>query len=162
MTVELKRLEPERDGRLVREAVGWLAGQPRFFQDCDAAWEGMQDAEDYLRLMREGKQADIGIFDGREFVGVITVTLEGKGTFNSHLMVRRGASAAVIAAGAAGVLRGLFGQGMKEGWSWLARKNHGARWIVEAIGMRLDSVEQIKGASHGQPIEWVRYSVRRV
>jgi hypothetical protein len=159
---ELRRLDPNVDESLVREAVGWLDDQPLFYKNCDAAWEGMQDAEDYLRLMREGTQADFGVFENERLIAVVTVTLEGKATFNSHLMVKRGANVQAIASGASGVMKGLLDQGMREGWSWLARKNHGAIAIVEKIGMRRDGVEQIKGCSHGRPIEWIRFSVRAI
>lgn len=158
MNVELRRLEPEKDGQLIREAVGWLDEQPRFFRDADAAW-GAEDADAYLAQMKDERQADFGVFDAGELVAMITVTLEGKGTFNSHLMAKRGASPVAIAMGASGVLKGLLANGMREGWSWLARKNYGARRILEGIGMRRDGVVRFKGQSHGQPIEWQRYSV---
>jgi hypothetical protein len=160
--VTMRRLDPDRDESLVREAVSWLAEQPTFFQNCDAAWGGAETADDYLRHMRDGRQGDFGVFDSGELIAVVTISLEGKGVFNSHLMVKRGASPAIVASGASGVLKGLLGEGMKEGWSWLAAKNYGARKIIEAIGMVRDGVERFRGQSHGQPILWVRYSVRTV
>jgi hypothetical protein len=159
VNVTLRRLDPDTDEQLVRDAVAWLDDQPRFYQDCDAAWGKVEDAEDYLRVMRADAQADFGVFED-ELIAVITVTLEGKGSFNSHLMVKRGASVQAICVGAASVIKQLFENGMVEGWSWLARKNYGARKILSDIGMKLDGLEQIKGASHGKPISWVRYSVR--
>lgn len=158
--VELRRLDPDADETYIREAVAWLDEQPLFYQNCDAAWGAPESADDYLNHMRDGKQADFGVFDGDKFIAVVTVTLEAKDTYNSHLMVKRGSSVEAIAIGAASVLKGLFEKGMKEGWSWLAQKNHGARKIIEAIGMVEDGVQQIKGVSHGQPITWCRYSVR--
>lgn len=160
--VTLRRLDPAADESLVREAVAWMESAPRWFRDCDAAWGATEGADDDLRHMREEPQADFGVFDGGELVAVVTVTLEGKGVFNSHLMAKRGANPLAVMQGASGVLKGLLGQGMREGWSWLARKNYGARRVVEAMGMRLDGLSRFKGVSHGQPIEWVRYSVRAV
>jgi hypothetical protein len=161
MTVALERLNPDRDETLVREAVSWLDTQSLFFRNCDAAWGAPESADDYLRHMREGNQADFGVFDSGELVAVITVSLEGKGVFNSHLMAKRGASPAVVAQGVSGVLKGLLSEGtFKEGWSWLAAKNYGAKKIVEACGMVRDGVERFKGQSHGRPLLWVRYSVR--
>jgi hypothetical protein len=37
----------------------------------------------------------------------------------------------------------------------------GARRILEAVGLKRDGVVMFKGQSHGQPIKWVRYGVRR-
>lgn len=159
--VNMRRLDPDRDEALVREAVGWVDAQPLFFRNCNAAWDRGDTPEDYLKLMRTEPQADFGLFEGAELVAVITVTLEGRGVFNSHLMVRPGTDPATVARGASGVMKGLLAEGMVEGWSWLARKNYGARRILEAVGMRRDGVTRFKGQSHGRPIEWVRYSVGR-
>lgn len=155
---EVRRLNPDADEALIREAVGWLAQYPRWCRDADAAW-GVEGADAYLAQMRDERQADFGVFDEGELLAVITLTLEGKGAYNSHLMVRPGASPEPIAAAASGLIKSLKEAGMREGWAWLAAKNRGVRRIVEAVGMRLDGVTQFKGQSHGQPIEWVRYSV---
>lgn len=160
MTVELRKLDPDRDEALVREAVSWIDEQPPFYRDCNRAWDRGDTAEDYLELMRTEPQSDHGVFEDGRLIAVVTVTLEGKGVFNSHLMVKRGSSPRSIAQAASGVMKGLLAEGMIEGWSWLARKNYGARRILEAVGMKRDGVEQIKGRSHGRPVEWVRYSVR--
>ncbi len=158
----MRRLDPDRDEALVREAVSWLDSQPLFFRNCDAAWGADESADDYLRHMREDAQADFGVFDEGELVAVITVTLEGKGVFNSHLMARPGARPEAVLRGVSGVLKGLRAEGMREGWAWLARKNYGARALLEAAGMRRDGVTRFKGQSHGAPIEWVRYSVGKI
>jgi hypothetical protein len=159
-TVELRKLDPDRDELLVREAVSWIEEQPRFYKDAALAWDGGDTAEDYLELMRAEPQADFGVFEGRWLVAVITVTLEGRGVYNSHLMVKKGTNPLTVAQGVSGVLKGLLAEGMREGWSWLAAKNVGARRILEAVGMKRDGVVRFKGQSRGRPIEWVRYGVR--
>lgn len=158
--MEMRRLDPVEDEQLVREAVGWINEQPQFFRDCYAAW-GNEDADDYLELMKNEPQADFGVFEGDELISVITVALEGSQIFNSHLMVKRGANVHSIAAAAANVLRELFKQNVvREGWAWIAQKNYGARKILEMIGLKRDGCSQYRGQSHGQPIFWLRYSVR--
>jgi hypothetical protein len=156
----MRRLDPDADEQLIREAVGWIKSAPRWFKDADAAW-GAEDADTYLEQMRTDAQADFGVFKGGDFIAVLTVSLEGKGIYNSHLMARRGADAGAIAAAVASLMRQMFGAGMLEAWLWLARRNYGVRRILEAVGMRRDGVTRFKGQSHGKPIEWLRYSVRR-
>lgn len=153
---EMRRLDPDKDGHLVREALSWIDGSPRWFQDADAAW-GADSPETYLNQMRQDGQADFGIFDP-ELIAVITITLAGKGIFNSHLMVKRHSSIEPIIVAAASLMKQLFESGMKEVWSWIMKRNHGPQRIVEAIGMKLDGVTMLKGESHGTVIEWVRYS----
>jgi hypothetical protein len=159
--LELRRLDPEADEGLIREACDWLDAQPLYFKNADAAW-GREDADTYLRLMRERPQIDHGVFLNGRMVAVITVTMEGLGVYNSHLMVKRGSDPLAIAQAGAWVFEQLRERGMREGWAWLASKNWGARRVLELIGLRQDGVEQIKGQSHGQPIHWLRYSVRCV
>lgn len=158
--VTLRRLDPEVDEQLIREAVGWLEAAPQWQKDCDAAW-GSEGADSYLEQMRNEAQADFGVFEGSEFIAVLTVSLEGKGIYNSHLMAKRGADAEVIAEAVALLMREMFTAGMLEAWLWLASKNYGVRRILERVGMRRDGVSRYKGQSHGRPIEWLRYSVRR-
>ena len=157
--MELRRLDPERDEALIREAVGWLDDQPLFFRNCDAVW-GTEDADAYLAQMKTDPQADFGVWDGREFIAVITVSLAGHRVYNSHLMAKRSADVEVLKVAIASVLNQMIENGMREGWMLLARKNYGVRRILEIVGMRRDGVTRIKGQSHGKPIEWVRYSVR--
>jgi hypothetical protein len=159
MTVTLERLDPERDELLVREAVAWLDSAPRWFRDCDAAW-GAEGADAYLKQMRDEPQADFGVFVSGQLVAVITVSLCGKGVYNSHLMARRGANPEAIVACIKALMGGLFEEGMKESWNWVASRNVGVRRVLEATGMVRDGVERFKGQSHGRPILWVRYSVR--
>ena len=160
MSVELRRLDPETDEALIREAVGWLRAAPRWFRDADAAW-GATGADAYLEQMRSEPQADFGVFKGSEFIAVLTVSLEGKGIYNSHLMARRGADPGAITLAVTLLMRQMFASGMLEAWLWLARKNYGVRLILEAAGMRRDGVTRFKGQTHGKPIEWLRYSVGR-
>lgn len=156
--VEMRRLNADKDQELVRQALSWIDEQPTFYRNCDAAW-GTVDADSYLEMMRSDPQADFGVFEDDKLIAVITVTLEGKGIYNSHLLVKRRANVEAITICAMSVIKGLFENGMKEGWSWLARKNYGARKILESIGMRRDGVSRFKGQSHGQPIEWLRYGL---
>lgn len=157
--MEMRRLDPVDDEPLIRQAVSWIDEQPKFYRDCDRAW-GSDDADTYLRLMQTDAQADFGVFDDDNMlVAVITVSLEGHQVFNSHLMVKKGTDPRIVVAAASGVINGLLDKGLVEGWSWIARKNLGARRILEYIGMRRDGVTRFKGQSHSQPIEWQRYSV---
>jgi hypothetical protein len=157
----MRRLDPIADESLIREAVAWLDSAPQWFKDCDAAF-GVENADAYLEQMKREPQADFGIWDDDEFVAVLTVSLEGKGTYNSHLMAKRRASPEVIAESIKCLMVQMFAQGMLEAWLWLARRNYGVRRILESVGMRRDGVSRIKGQSHGSPIEWLRYSVRAV
>lgn len=161
MNIEMRRLEPDRDEPLIREAVGWLDAQPLYFRNADAAW-GTESADSYLEQMRREAQADFGVFDGGKFIAVLTVSLEGKGVFNSHLMAKKGANARAITLAVASLMRQMFAAGMLEAWLWLASRNFGVRRILETVGMRRDGVTRFKGQSHGRPIEWLRYSVRAV
>ncbi|HWT01208.1 MAG TPA: hypothetical protein VN256_13245 [Pyrinomonadaceae bacterium] len=154
----IRRLDPDKDQELIREALSWVNEQPRFFQDADKAF-GNGDVGFYLELMRTEPQADFGIFDGG-LVAMITISLVGKGMFDSHLLVKRGTRPELIVPAAYAVLRRLFEMGLKEGWSWPAAKNTGVRKVLEMIGMRRDGLTKYKGQSHGKPILWMRYSVR--
>lgn len=157
--VEIRRLDPNNDALLIAEAVGWIDDAPRWMRDCDDAW-GKTTAGDYLEQMKTTHQADFGVFDEDEFVAVITVSLEGHGVYNSHLMAKRTANPETLKIAIANVLNQMQNQGMmREGWMWLARRNVGVRRIVEALGLRRDGVSRYKGQSHGQPILWLRYSV---
>ena len=157
--VSMRRLDPEADEVLVREAVGWLDAAPRWCRDADAAW-GTEDADAYLKQMREEPQADFGVFEAGELTAVVTVSLCGKGIYNSHLMARRGARPEAIAACIKALMVRLFEEGMRESWNWVAARNAGVRRLLEAVGMVRDGVSRFKGQSHGRPIEWLRYSVR--
>jgi hypothetical protein len=161
MDVTLRRLDPDRDESLVREAVSWLDEQPLFWRNCDSAW-GTESADAYLRQMGEGRQADFGLFIGGEFRAVITLSLEGQGLYNTHLMAKRGTDPAALVLAVASMRSQVFRQGAAEVWNWVAAKNRGVRRILEAAGMVKDGVERFKGASHGRPILWVRYSARAV
>lgn len=157
--LEMRRLDADTDALLIAEAVRWIDDAPRWMRDCDDAW-GKTTAGDYLEQMKTTHQADFGVFDDGEFVAVITVSLEGHGVYNSHLMAKRAANPETLKIAIANVLNQMQNQGMlREGWMWLARRNYGVRRIVEAIGIQADGVTRFKGQSHGQPIEWLRHSV---
>lgn len=151
----MRRLE-KTDTVLIKEALSWSEGAPRWFRDADRAW-GTITPDKYIEQMDD--QADFGVFDG-ELVAVITLSLEGKGIFNSHLMVKRKAPVGLIVVSAVSIIRQLFENGMREGWAWPNKRNYGLRRILELIGMKRDGLEIIKGQSHGRPLTWVRYSCR--
>lgn len=153
----MRRLDPDKDEDLIREALSWIDDAPLWFRNADAAW-GPDTPETYLNQMRQDGQADFGVFDP-ELIAVITITLAGKGIFNSHLMVKRHANVDSLIIAAASLMKQLFEHNMREGWSWLAKRNRGAQRIVEAIGMTRDGVSMLKGQSHGRPLSWVRYSI---
>lgn len=157
--MDMRRLSTDTDALLIAEAVRWIDSAPRWMRDCDNAW-GKTTAGDYLEQMNTTHQADFGVWDDSEFIAVITVSLEGHGVYNSHLMAKRSANPATLKIAIANVLNQMQNQGMlREGWMWLARRNYGVRRIVESLGLQRDGVERYKGSSHGQPICWLRYSV---
>lgn len=155
----MRRLDPVKDERLVREAVAWINSAPRWFQDADAVW-GKDNADDYLNQMSTDAQADFGVFDDEKFIAVLTVSLKSHGVYESHLMAKRNASSSVITLAIVNLREQMFQHGMIETWLWLARKNFAVRHIVEAAGLIRDGVSMLKGRSHGRPIQWLRYSVR--
>lgn len=150
--LEMRRLDPERDEYLIQEALSWTGDQPLFFRNAEKAWAD--------RPLNE--RADFGIFENEELIAVITITLEGQGSFDSHLMAKRGTDPQLIAMCVGSVIKQLFQQGMREGWAWPAEKNRGLKRILEATGMKRDGLEIFKGSSHGRPLLWQRYSVRSV
>lgn len=158
MMLEMRRLDADTDVLLIAEAVGWIDSTPRWMRDCDDAW-GKTVAGDHLEQMKTTPQADFGVWDGDEFVAVITISLIGHSVYESHLRAKRSANPEILKIAIANTLNQMFNRGMKEGWMWVARKNHGVRRLLEAVGIYNDGVMMFKGQSHGQPIEWLRHSV---
>lgn len=157
--MEMRRLDPVEDEQLVREACSWIADAPLWFRNADAVW-GKDDPDSYLEQMKNDPQADFGVFDGGEFIAVLTVSLKGHGVYESHLMAKRSASPSVIMLAIVNLREQMFHHGMIETWLWLVKKNYAVRRVVEGAGLIRDGVSMLKGKSHGQPIQWLRYSVR--
>jgi hypothetical protein len=156
--VNIRKLNPDSDKHLIREALSWTDAQPLFYRNCDSAW-GVDDLDKYLEMMRTDPQVDVGVFEDDVLVSVITIELAAKDVYKAHLMVRKGTSPDTVKQAAMSVMTDLFDAGLKEGWALIAEKNLGARKVLESIGMRRDGIERIRGVSHKRPIKWLRYSV---
>lgn len=156
--ITMRRLDPDKDIDLVAEALGWLSDFPKFMQDADKAW-GRASVDEYLKMMKEDPQADFGVFENGKLVAEICIALIRPNEYNSHLMMKRGANIDAVIIAAASVIKGLKEKGMVAGYSWVLKQNRGLQRILELIGMRRDGLRQIKGQSHNQPLEWLRYAI---
>jgi len=156
--MNLRRLYPETDELLLREAFYWDQGKPSWYLQMDQVF-GPDDVDGFLAMLAEANDIIVGIFDA-ELIGLLVVAAAGKDTFNSHLWAKRGSDVKALTQGINQVVRDFLGMGMKEGFAFIAEKNLAVRQLCDNIGFRFEGVCMYRGTYKGKVIRWMKYSIR--
>lgn len=155
----IRRLDPDKDESLLREAFSWDQGKPSWYRQMDRVF-GPDNVEDFLKLINDPLNAFIGIFNP-QLVGLIVVALASKDRYAAHLWAKRGTGLPVLVEAGCQVLNDMFGLGMVEGFVYVAEKNRTVRRLCEAIGFSEDGIVMYRGTYRGKIIKWIRLSCSR-
>lgn len=151
----LRALNPETDRDLYRQCWSWHESFPRWVQDALEAYS-VETFEEYLELTK-GPRSNIGVFDGENFVAMITVELVAASVYEVHLSSIRRPPREVIIEAMLNVTKTVFEDlNAKTGFSFTPDYDKGIIALVRAIGMRQDGVEKLRGVSRGKPVRWIR------
>lgn len=164
----LRRLHPNDDEKLLRDAFMWDAYSPNWYSDSDSLFRP-DSVDDYLEMARNENQVDVGIFDG-EMIGLVTFDHKGNGIAEVRLTAKRGASLEILTEAAYQLRHQFFSLGMKAGIVWIAKRNRHIVGMCETIGFVRDGLTMYRGTYHRKklngeftyrPILWVRLIATR-
>ncbi len=151
----IRRLDPTTDEHLLREIYTWDKEHPQWYQDLEkvAGWP----LEQFLKEAPD--RADLGVFDGEEFVALISIIRRDVGVYEGHVWAKRGNKVEDLAAAVNWVVERLTEDlQMRFGYVWIAKKNRPIKKVCTMAGLRFDGTTLTDGESHGKPIEWQRFS----
>lgn len=157
--IAIRRLDSDTDRDFYAEAWAWDIDAPRWYQDSDAVFRP-ESFDEYMKLAHGDDQCDVGVFDD-ELIGLITVTLRGKGVYEGHLSAKRGANLEMLAEAVLQIRCQLFERGMSEAYLWVAAKNRAIRKLCANAGFYGTFVTMLRGSSHNRPIEWEQWVTTR-
>lgn len=151
----IRTLNPDTDLDLYRECWSWHESFPRWVQDALSAYS-VATFEEYVELAK-GPRTNVGVFDGDQFIAVITVEIVASGVYEVHLSSVRRPPREVIIEAMLNVTRTVFEDlNARLGFSFTPDYDKGIITLVRAIGMRQDGVEKLRGVSRGKPVKWIR------
>ena len=147
------------DADLLRQAYAWDEGRPAWYRQMDNVFNS-GTVDDLIEQLNEPTTVFIGLFDPH-LSAVIIVEWKGDGLFEGHLMAKRGADIALIAATIQQVTRDLLDYGVREACCWVAERNIGVRKLCAIMAFQPDGVAMWRGSYRGRAIKWLRYVIRR-
>lgn len=159
----IRRLNPVDDELLLRQAFSWDANAPRWYTDSDSVCRPTLDA--YLRMTYDETQVDIGVFNEREMVGLVTFDHKLNGIAEVRFSAKRGAGIDLLTKAAYQLRHQFFSIGMEAGVVWVAKRNRQIVKLCEVIGFIRDGLTIHRGVYRrpkgDRPIEWVRLVTTR-
>jgi hypothetical protein len=155
--MDIRRLSPESDVELYREAFAWDVDAPRWYAQMDSVFRP-DSFDECLSLATHDDQVDVGVFEDG-LIGLITISRRGPGLYEAHLSAKRGTDLNLLAEAGYQVKEQLFGLGMKRGFVWVAKKNRPVRRLCQLIGFTPDGFTMLRGRYHDKPIEWLHMAV---
>lgn len=158
----IRRLNPNDDEPLFRQAFEWDANAPAWYMDSDSICR--PSLEVYLKMTHNENQVDIGVFDEAELIGLVTFDRKINKIAEVRLSAKRGASLELLTEAAYQLRHQFFLLGMDAGVVWIAKRNRQIVKLCEVIGfvrngtMRRGVYHRPKG---DRPIRWVRLITTR-
>jgi hypothetical protein len=151
----IRRLNPDTDLDLYRQCWGWYEALPRWARAVLAVYSVSTFGE-YLELAR-GPRANIGVFDGDDFIAMVTVEWAAEGVYEVHFSSERRPPRDVIVEAMINVTRIVFEElGAEVGFSFTPNYDKGIITMLRAIGMRQDGVEKLRSSHRGKVVKWIR------
>lgn len=151
----IRKLDPSTDLDCYRVCWSWFQDLPRWAHDILAVYS-VEKFEDYIELAN-GARANIGVFDGEQFIAMITVEWLAKGVYELHLSSSRRPNVELIIEAFVNLSKTLFEEmDAKMAVSFTPSYDKGILAMVRAAGMRQDGVEKLKGVYRGRVIRWRR------
>ncbi len=161
--MELRALDPDRDGQLFREAYDWIFEAPRWLRQAEnivAGINGCDSWEGYLKAAHDPKEVNIGLFAG-SMQALFTIQDEGCACFQVHINAKPHGPAGEMIAAAIQLRDTLFSQGAIEIFGFIAERNRPLRRFAEIAGFKFSGVSIFKGSMRDRPIRWMRYCALR-
>jgi RimJ/RimL family protein N-acetyltransferase len=154
--MKMRRLQVGTDRDLLVQAYGWEhENVPRWYEEMDAAFPVSLD--EWLTHCADERQASVGVFEGERMVGLIYMTLVGKGVFGAHISAARNTSAEVLAEAIIQLRHQMFRDlSTQLVFGWIAKRNLGLWRLAMNCGFRPDGLVMLKGSYRKRVIEWVR------
>lgn len=146
MSLGIRRLSPDTDGRLFDEVQRWLDESPSWRRTDDPG-----DPTDPCRI-------DIGVFVDNCFAADVALVLRSPGVYEVYLDAKRGTSLDVLVEAGRTIRDQMFDYGMQTAFVWVPRQHRTVKAVIKAIGFRPDYVSMLHG--NGQLVERERYSLR--
>ncbi len=151
----IRRLQTGTDEHLLREVYTWDKDFPQWYQDLEkvAGWP----LEQFIKEAPD--RADLGVFDGEEFVALVSIIRRDVGVFEGHIWAKRHSKVENLASAVSWVIERLIEDlQMRFGYVWIAKRNLPIKQMCIMAGLRFDGATLKDGESHGKPIEWQRFS----
>lgn len=151
----IRKLTPKLDLECYQQVWAWFQSLPRWAHDALAAYS-VETFEEYLELAN-GPRTNVGVFDGEEFIAMITVELAAPRVYELHLSSARRPPVEPILEAFVNLAKVLFEDlNAQMAVSFTPSYDRGVLALVRAAGMRQDGVEKLKGQSRGKVVRWVR------
>lgn len=151
----IRRLNPEADRALYETCWGWYQSLPRWAREVLAVYS-VKTFDEYMELAR-GPRANIGVFDGEDFVAIVTVEMVAAGVYEVHFSSMRRPPRDVIVEAMVNVTKIVFEElGAEIGFSFTPSYDKGIIIMLRAIGMRQDGVEKLRSTHRGKVVKWIR------
>ena len=149
----IRRLDPTTDTALHAAAWDWNTAAPRWVRDCAKVFEVPTFAE-FLAQASDPGRVDVGVWEGDNFTGLITIILRDTHVYEVFLAAKRGACLDALGTAIEDVKAVLTRAGMLQTFVWIAAQNRAILTMCEALGLNFTGLEMYKGATHGRPIRW--------
>ena len=154
---DFRNLSTESDLDLFREAYGWAAAYPRRF----AGLVDYLSWEEFFGEASDGRQVDVGLFDGSRFVALITLRQVAEGTHEIHLLVERGVSLEKgVEAVREIILQALY-FGARRIFAWIYSRHLGLIRLCRAVGLLPTGGTATRGAWRGRPCVLLEFACER-
>lgn len=154
----IRRLDPNNDRECFVEAWIWETNAPQWYKTSDRIF-GPATFEDWIEASKEETRATFGVFEP-ELIGLIILTLKGKGVFEVDLLAKPKCDGVQLALNGMALAEMVFQElGAKEIFCWVNKKNYPTKRLCATIGFRDSGLRLIKGQYRDRVIIWERLSL---
>lgn len=156
----IRRLDPDKDVDLYRQAWGWREQYPRSLREATKV-HSVETFEEFLELSR-GARADIGVFE-EEFLAVISVQWHSEGIFEIHFSSKRGTRVEQLIEPCLNIQKTIFENlNAKLIFAFTPEWNRSVLLLGQALGLQPTGVTKLFGTtSRGRVIVWAQLAQTR-
>ena len=154
--MEIRRLNPVDDVALFEAAYQWLADSPEWRKQTVSVFSTL-DRVEYLANTHDPGRVDVGVWDGDEFIAIVSTLLRAKDCYETNFEAKRGANIEVIKQACWQIKNTFFEKyGAKLSYTMTPRVNRAIIAMDKELGYVDNKVRLWKGAINGRPCEWVQ------